>query len=129
MRKVEIPTFLNEQPTVIFGRTGRELLIIACGAALAYNVWSSVNLAGAFSSIVVHVALTALPVLLSFGVAIISIAGRPLEEWAFVLLLYMFVPKLYQYVPFDSEEQVKKGESLSMRKRVLKAWASNEDEG
>ncbi len=128
MKKVEIPTFLNEQPTVIFGRTGRELLIIACGSALGYDVWSNINLAGSFSSIVVHILLTALPVLLSFAVALISIAGRPLEEWAFVLLLYLFVPKVYQYVPFDAEDSLPKKQSLSMRKRALESWRENDDE-
>ena len=128
MKKVEFPTFLNEQPTVIFGRTGRELLIIACGSALAYSVWSHINLVGGFASVVVHIVLTVLPILLSLGVAMISIAGRPLEDWAFVLLLYLFAPKVYQYIPFDPEEQGKKGQSLAKQKRALSALSSNDDE-
>jgi len=40
MNKEEFPTFLNEQPKVIFGRTGRELLIIVLGIIGAYTLWA-----------------------------------------------------------------------------------------
>ncbi len=40
MKKEEFPTFLNEQPTVVFGRTTRELLVILVGLTGAYLVWT-----------------------------------------------------------------------------------------
>ena len=53
MQKEEFPTFLNEQPTIIFGRTGRELLIIVCGivgasalAAAAADATTSARISG-----------------------------------------------------------------------------------
>jgi hypothetical protein len=44
VQKEEFPTFLNEQPTIIFGRTGRELLIIVCGIVTGYTTWGSVTM-------------------------------------------------------------------------------------
>src|SRR5438445_162583 len=43
MKKEEFPTFLNEQPTVVFGRTTRELLVILVGLTGAYLVWTNLG--------------------------------------------------------------------------------------
>jgi hypothetical protein len=43
MKKEEFPTFLNEQPTVVFGRTTRELLIISIGLAGGYLIWLDIT--------------------------------------------------------------------------------------
>jgi len=43
MKKEEFPTFLNEQPTVVFGRTTRELLVILVGLTGAYLVWTNIG--------------------------------------------------------------------------------------
>ncbi len=104
MKKEEFPTFLNEQPTVIFGRTGRELLIIVCGIVASYTTWGSVN--GAIPGIggqVFSGFMAALIVLASLVIALTNIASRPLEEWIVVWLTYVVMPRVYMYQPLEEE--------------------------
>src|SRR5262245_25609964 len=98
MKKEEFPTFLNEQPKVIFGRTARELLITVLGAAGSYTLWQSIgNLRtegwwGPFCIIV-----CGLLFLSSIILPIINIGTRPLEVWAMAWVSYMLIPKVYIY--------------------------------
>lgn len=106
MKKEEFPTFLNEKPTVIFGRTERELLIIACGIVLGYTLWQRVSkLIPGFGGTLLAVALAALCVILAFIDALVSVAGRTLDEWFFCWLFYMVVPKVYLYKPLEEEAE------------------------
>jgi Ca2+/Na+ antiporter len=109
MKKEEFPTFLNEQPTVIFGRTGRELLIIACGLVSSYTTVVKVNtfIAGSIG-LVLGITLAIMIVVLAFAIALISIGNRSIEEWAFCGLLYILTPKLYIYK--SVEENPESGE-------------------
>jgi hypothetical protein len=102
VKKEEFPTFLNEQPTVIFGRTARELLIIACGCLVGYTVWphATALLPGA-GGVLLGIVCAGIPALLSLAVALIAIANRPMEEWFFCWLTYVLIPKLYLYKPLE----------------------------
>lgn len=104
MKKEEFPTFLNEQPKVIFGRTGRELLITVLGAATAYLLWCSIN------SILFEIWWEILCLILcgllaiAFAIfAMISVGGRPLEIWFAAWLTYVLTPKLFLYQQLDEE--------------------------
>ncbi len=102
MKKEEFPTFLNEQPTVIFGRTTRELLIIACGCAGSYVIWNNTRvLLPGPGGIALGVACAIAPALLSIVIALISIGNRPLEEWFLCWLTYTFMPRIYLYKPLE----------------------------
>ena len=104
MQKEEFPTFLNEQPTVIFGRTGRELLIIVCGIVAAYSVWA--NMQDAVHGIggqILSGFLAAVIVIIALIVALTNIASRPLEEWIVVWLTYVVMPRVYMYQPLEEE--------------------------
>ncbi|MBO0783664.1 MAG: hypothetical protein J2P37_33040 [Ktedonobacteraceae bacterium] len=124
-KKEEFPTFLNEQPTIIFGRTGRELLVIVVGIVGGYFVWSSIS--GIRSDIgwmILTVTLTAVPVLVGLVVALVPVGERPLEEWFFVWLLYIGVPKVYIYKPAEEEAEISEGreakeQALKKQKRSL----------
>jgi hypothetical protein len=108
MKKEEFPTFLNEKPTVIFGRTERELLIMACGIVAGYVVWQNLSklIPGIAGALLAGV-LAAFCVVLSIVDALVSIGGRPLEEWFFCWLFYVLVPKVYLYKPLEEDaEQV-----------------------
>jgi hypothetical protein len=128
MKKEEFPTFLNEKPTVIFGRTERELLIIACGIVLGYTLWQRVSkLIPGFGGILLGIVLAALCVVLAFIDALVSVAGRTLDEWFFCWLFYMVVPKVYLYRPLEEEAEQASGEQRpagESRKRAK----SDEDE-
>jgi hypothetical protein len=108
-RKEEFPTFLNEQPTIIFGRTGRELLVIVLGIVCGYFVWGA--LTGIRADLgwqLLTWTLSAVPILIALVVALMPVAERPLEEWFFVWLMYIGMPRLYLYKP--REEDVEEGE-------------------
>jgi len=104
MKKEEFPTFLNEQPTVIFGRTARELLIISCGLVGAYVVWVRVGgLLPGLSGSVLGIMLALIVVVGAFVVALVSVASRSLEEWFFCWLTFVMIPKLYLYRPLEED--------------------------
>lgn len=105
MKKEEFPTFLNEQPTVVFGRTARELLVFVAGVLLGYVVWSSMaDLVPGPAWMVFTGIMTAVPIVISVIVALFPVAQRPLEEWFLVLLFYVAVPKVYLYKPIEDTE-------------------------
>jgi hypothetical protein len=107
MQKEEFPTFLNEQPKIIFGRTGRELLIIVLGLAGVYVLWQSIS--GLRSEAwwgLLCLLVCVLLVIASVIFALVNIANRPLEEWAAAWLLYTFTPKLYLFQQLEEENAV-----------------------
>ena len=102
MKKEEFPTFLNEQPTVVFGRTTRELLVILIGLTGAYLVWTNLGLLGSgIGALIVKGLFSTVPVIGSLFVAFVKIASRPLEEWAAIGVFYFLTPKVYLYMPLE----------------------------
>lgn len=107
MKKEEFPTFLNEQPTVIFGRTTRELLIISIGLAGGYLIWLDISGPG-LALAILKWGVAALPVILSLLVAFVKVATRPLEEWAVIGFSYLVLPKVYLYFPGAEDTQLER---------------------
>jgi hypothetical protein len=108
MKKTEFPTFLNEQPTVVFGRTMRELMVILIGLALSYAAWTNLSalIPGSNIGITLFKGLVVLIILsATIVVALVNIASRPLEEWALVGFFYLCTPKIFLYMPFDDDEK------------------------
>jgi len=104
MKKEEFPTFLNEQPTVVFGRTTRELLVILVGLTGAYLVWTNLGtfLPGSDIGVLFIKGLfSTVPLVGSLIVAFVKIASRPLEEWAAIGVFYFLTPKVYLYMPLE----------------------------
>ena len=99
----EFPTFLNEQPTVVFGRTTRELLVILIGLTGAYLVWTNMGLflGSGIGALLIKGLFSTVPVIGSIIVAFIKIASRPLEEWAAIGVFYFLTPKVYLYMPLE----------------------------
>ncbi len=129
MQKEEFPTFLNEQPVIIFGRTGRELMVMAIGASLAYLLWLDLDkVLGRVSlgEMVIKGIICAAVIILSLIVALVNVAGRPLEEWATVGVLYFLMPKVYLYMPME-ETEAEEGEKEKGRK-VLKQVQQDDEE-
>jgi len=116
MKKEEFPTFLNEQPTIIFNRTGRELLIITIGLAVAYVVWGDLGHWIPGSSLALGILkglIASIFALAGVIIAFIKVASRPLEEWAFIGLFYLLIPKVYIYM--STEESVDPANQSDMR--------------
>jgi len=108
MKKTEFPTFLNEQPTIVFGRTMRELMVIMIGMGLSYAAWTNLStlIPGSGIGITLFKILCMIIILIATGVvALVSVASRPLEEWALVGFFYLCTPKIFLYMPFDDNEK------------------------
>jgi hypothetical protein len=120
MKKEEFPTFLNQRPAIVFGRTGRELIIITIGLSLGYLSWlnisSSLTSSPALSA-AIKLIVAALFVAGAAVVAFIKIATRPLEEWALVWVFYLFVPKVFIYMTPEDTEFDKTGEKENEREK------------
>ncbi len=129
MKKEEFPTFLNEQPTIIFNRTGRELLIITISLGVAYVVWSNLGhwIPGNSLAIGIVKGITAAIFgLAGIIVAFAKVASRPLEEWAFIGLFYLLVPKIYIYM--STAESIDLGNQSDMRSLDRILSSANEDD-
>jgi hypothetical protein len=129
MKKEEFPTFLNEQPTVVFGRTTRELLIILVGLTGAYLVWTNVGalIPGPDIGVMFIKGLLAIvPLIGSILVAFVKIASRPLEEWAAIGVFYFLTPKVYLYMPL--EEPGEDESSINISQYQLSRSGDGEDE-
>lgn len=128
MKKEEFPTFLNQRPAIVFGRTGRELLILTIGLTLGYLSWLDISSSLTGSQIltdVIKIIIAAIFVVGAAVVAFIKIATRPLEEWALVWVFYAFIPKIFIYMP---EEEIVLPETLNKEKEREKFKTSSEDD-
>lgn len=129
MKKEEFPTFLNEQPTVVFGRTTRELLVILVGLTGAYLVWTNIGnlLTGPdIGTMLIKGLFALIPLIGSLIVAFVKIASRPLEEWAAIGVFYFLTPKVYLYMPL--EEPAESESSLNMSQYQLTKPGEGEDD-
>ncbi len=110
----ELPTHLHVEDKLIAGLTVRQVLILSVGLSLGYSLW--LRLAGLpawlphllslpSQGVIVHLAtglrflLGALPVVLAAACALLRPADRPLEDWAFVALRYLSLPKAAVWRP------------------------------
>lgn len=95
----QIPTHLNVEDKVIWGLSVRQVTYVVLGAASAYALWdqwphlpTSLRLAQAVAVLVIAAAF-----------ALIRPYGRGLEEWAFVSLHYVAIPKVNVWRPREPD--------------------------
>jgi len=109
MKKTEFPTFLNEQPTIVFGRTMRELMVIMIGLGLTYAAWTNVSAlfpGGGIGIVIVNILCSIIILTATIVVALVKVASRSLEEWALVGFFYLCTPKIFLYMPFNDDEML-----------------------
>jgi hypothetical protein len=122
MKKEEFPTFLNEQPTIVFGRTGREVLIIACGLVFSYQVWGDVsNLLAGFAGTLLGILLVTIIVIAFLVLALLKVGYRPLEEWIISWFLYVASPKVYMYKPEEDDVEYSVESEGNARRQARRA--------
>ena len=130
MKKEEFPTFLNEQPTVVFGRTTRELLVILVGLTGAYLVWTNIGMfmpGPDIGVMVIKGLFSTVPLIGSLIVAFVKIASRPLEEWAAIGVFYILTPKVYLYMPLEEPGENESSVNASQY-QLSKAGDGEDDE-
>jgi hypothetical protein len=99
MDRHEIPTHLNVEDKAFAGLTMRQLMTVAVGLALAYGAASE-------PPVPFPVRLALAGIVLA-GTAVLTLwrpGGRPLEDWAFVLLRYWSVPRVAVWHPRGTSE-------------------------
>lgn len=88
MQRHEVPTHLNIEDKAFAGLTMRQLMVAIIGLALAYSAMSEAPL-----PLGVRLAAGASVLLLTAAISFWQPAGRSLEDWAFVLLRYISIPR------------------------------------
>jgi len=89
LNRHEIPTHLNVEDKAFAGLTMRQLMTVAVGLGLAYGAASELPLPMPAQAAVAIAVLTFVAVLTLWRPA-----GRPLEDWAFILLRYWAIPRV-----------------------------------
>ncbi len=85
----EIPTHLNVEDKVLYGLSVRQVMYLTIGCAAGYALWNQ----WPELALVFRLGPAAVCLALATAVALVRPHGRGLEEWAFVALHYLAVPK------------------------------------
>jgi hypothetical protein len=85
----EIPTHLDVEDRAIYGLTLRQVMYLTVGAAGGYALWNQWPVL----PILLRALLVAVPVVLALTFALLRPAGRPLDEWIFVAIHHLALPK------------------------------------
>lgn len=116
--RYQIPTRLQTEDTVLtigsLALTMRQSLILFCGGCVALPCWNGLKplLAGwGIVGFLLHLALTAIPILLALIIALTRLRGRYLEHWAIILWRYWHLPKylIWRTTHFDMQNTHKGG--------------------
>jgi len=94
MERHEIPTHLNVEDKAFAGLTMRQLMTAAVGLGVAYGAASEPPFPLPLRLIAAGLVLAAVALF-----ALWRPGGRPLEDWAFVLLRYWAVPRIAVWRP------------------------------
>ncbi|MPZ49983.1 MAG: hypothetical protein GEU75_11930 [Dehalococcoidia bacterium] len=89
MNRHEIPTHLNVEDKAFAGLTMRQLMTVAMGLGLAYGASNQLPLPMPLPVMAAAVVLAAVAL-----AALWRPAGRPVEDWAFVLLRFWAIPRV-----------------------------------
>ena len=107
MQTHKVPTHMNMPDKLVLGLDAKQLLIMLIGCSFGYDIWLHLHdlLAYDLPGLIIRLTVSLFPVVLALALALASIAGRPLEVWAFVLLRYMHQPKAYVWRSIRYQEQ------------------------
>jgi PrgI family protein len=94
---VKVPIHMNMPDKVVFGLTARQLLILLIGCSAGYDLYLQLHVLSVYvvAGMIVRIAIASIPVVIALVLALLSIEGRPLEIWLFVLIRYWQHPQLY----------------------------------
>jgi|GEM_PF-3131463 len=93
----KVPTHMRLPDKVVFGLTTRQLLILLIGCSAGYDLWLQLHVLGVSTvvGLIVRVGIAILPAAAALALALVSVAGRPLEVWLLVLVRYWQQPRTY----------------------------------
>ena len=85
----EIPTHLNVEDKAFYGLTARQVMLLIAGASSGYGLWNQ----WPDLPMPLRIGLAVSCLVLAAAIAFVRPYGRGLEEWAFVALHYITLPK------------------------------------
>ncbi len=100
-RRHEIPTHLNIEDRALYGLTIRQVMYLTVGAAGGYELWNQ----WPALPLLVRALLIAPPLVLALIFALVRPHGRSLDDWLFVALHYVAVPKVSVWRPCEPEPE------------------------
>lgn len=89
MQRHEVPTHLNIEDKAFAGLTMRQLMVAIIGLALAYSAMSEMPL-----PLAIRLGSGGFVLLVTAAVSFWQPAGRSIEDWTFVLLRYVSMPRI-----------------------------------
>ncbi len=120
----EIPTHLNVADRAFGGLTMRQLLSATVGLTLAYGAATDLPLPPVARLLLAAVVLVAM-----LGLVLWRPAGRPLEEWAFVLLRYAVTPRVAVWRPRELRAVPRALHEVVLRVRAGTATQEEDEQG
>ncbi|MCW5880716.1 MAG: PrgI family protein [Anaerolineae bacterium] len=85
----EIPTHLNVEDKAFYGLSVRQVMYLSVGVSGAYSLWNG----WPHLAVALKLAVIAACLLVALILALVRPYGRGLEEWLFVGLRYLALPK------------------------------------
>jgi len=103
----KVPTHMSVPDKVVFGLTARQLLILLIGCSASYDLWLQLHALNPYTALglMVRVGIAVLPAVAATALALISVAGRPLEAWSLVLFRYWQRPQTYVWRSVRTRQQ------------------------
>lgn len=91
----EVPTHLDVEDKVLYGLTVRQFLYLLVGSSASYAMWDQVAVVGDG----LRVAIVGCCIGTSLAFALVRPAGRALEEWLVVCLVFAASPRRATWQP------------------------------
>jgi PrgI family protein len=88
----DVPTHLEVSDKLVFGLTAGQTLFCAAGVFVGYSLWRRLQLFGL--PLLGSVPLATLASLVLISLTLIRPEERSLDQWSFILLRYLFQPKV-----------------------------------
>jgi len=106
---------------ILFGLTPKQVLITLIGCSIGYDIWLHLSglLTYGIAGLIARLICSLLPTGMSLSVALITVAGRPLEVWALVALRYQFRPKVYVWRSLRTSECSGTSQQQMSQKKML----------
>ncbi len=97
MQAHKVPTHMGMPDRILFGLTPKQVLITLIGCSIGYDIWLHLSglLTYGIAGLIARLICSLVPAGMSLSMALITVAGRPLEVWVLVALRYQFRPKIY----------------------------------
>src|SRR5690349_11418808 len=99
VRTHQIPTHLDQEDTLLWNFSSRQILVLGVGIAFAFLTANNLAVLGPIVSTLILVALIGL----TFALALVQVKKRPLDQWAVVWLVYYLQPRYYVWRPLRLE--------------------------